>query len=145
MKIGRKLIAATIIATFMLFAFCACGSDNSTENNTAESSDTNTENNTEEDTEESTGYESGTIQQQAVMVNGNLYIYDDEGYVSEISEDYELYGEIAEENNDEYPSEELHASRISAGQKVYVKSDNSDYIYVQNSDGNYEKYLIDEN
>ncbi len=136
----RKLIVALVMVFMLSFVLCSCGSGDSTDSNT----DNNTDTGIEDDTEESTGYESGTIQRQTVMVNGNLYVYDDEGQVSEIPDSYELYGEIAEENNDEYPSEELHASRISAGQKVYVNSDNDEYIYVQNASGNYEKYVIDE-
>lgn len=127
MKRMKKQILFIAAVLVMLFTFCSCGYDSNMENIT-------------EDVEESTGYESETIQFQTVMINNCLYVYGDEGWISEIPETYELYGEIKEENNEDYPTEELHSSRIAIGQKVYVNSNDYGYIYVQNEDGTYGKY-----
>ncbi len=127
MKRIKKYILFIMSALVVLFAFCSCSADDSIENVT-------------EAVEETTGYESGTIQFQTVMINNCLYVYGDEGWLSVIPETYELYGEIKEENNEDYPTEELHASRIAVGQKVYVNSNDYGYIYVQNEDGTYGKY-----
>ncbi len=96
-----------------------------------------------ESTDESYGYPSGTVQIECVMVNKQLFQYSDEGWLSDIPKGYEKIGSVAAVDNNDYPDENFHASRLSVDDEIYADSDSDDMnvIYVKYKDGTYGKFV----
>lgn len=102
-----------------------------------------TPNSGEQVAQESTGYPSGTVQMECVMVSDQLFQYSDEGWLNSIPEGYEKVGTVLEVDNDNYPTENFHAGRLSVGDEVYAElnSEEMKVIYVKYKDGSCAKFV----
>ena len=102
-----------------------------------------TTNNEKKVAQGSTGYPSGTMQIECVMVDDQLFQYSNEGWLTSIPEGYEKAGSVLEVDNDNYPTENFNAGRLSVGDEIYVMSDSEEMetIYVKYEDGTCAKFV----
>lgn len=96
-----------------------------------------------QETVASTGYPSEEVQRPAVFYTGYLYFYTAEGFDLPLADGFEKAGVIKEVNNNVYPSEEFHASRVETGQEIYADEDDKSKIFVKYEDG-YAPFYIEE-
>ena len=103
-----------------------------------------------------TGYASGEIQFSCVMVNGQLYRFDTNGWDQKIPDGYVEIGQVESEIITEYPGENLQASRVEVGSVIYGQAQSgadtaagpaaedgrgaSDDVYVQTPGGSIGRF-----
>lgn len=117
-----------ILLTLALCVLCGCGGQNDKEVST---------------TQESTGYPGGEVQRQYVMVDGTLYVYDDNGTVDALPAGYAENGTIEKISNSEIPDENYEASQMETGLTIYVKEGEA-LIYVGDEEQGYQCFKVQE-
>lgn len=124
-----------------IFALCLCmflltGCGNAVKNKTNDNS------NRPETSADMTGFPTGTIQRECLYANGFLYLYDCRWNDGLQNGDYTYYGEIKEEDVYNIPNSDLTAAWIEVGSKVYVCSENTESVIVEEN-GLLYKYTKD--
>ncbi|MCI8388609.1 MAG: hypothetical protein HFE63_09115 [Clostridiales bacterium] len=119
-------------ALFIIFALPSCGIHSDVSTNT--------------------GYPSGQIQREMLYYDGSVWgrdFYGDDNYGSgryldELPSGYTLVGEITSEDSYNIPAVDFQSAHIKVGVKVYASDENSDYIYLEDSDKtkiHYDRFL----
>ena len=84
------------------------------------------------------GYPDGELQWTYIFWEGNLYS-NDAIFVKTLPEDAYQIGEIAKEDNINYPDENLEASHIDVGVEVYS---DTRYLYIKAGTDSYRRFSI---
>lgn len=122
----KKIMALFVSVSCIIMSLSFC-----TVNKTyAEAVEETTE---EETTVAPTGYPDEEVQKEYLFWDGSLYTYD-VYYLTELPEDAIEIGEIGTVDDINYPDEDLEASHLVAGLRVY-KDASRDYLYVESNEG----------
>lgn len=83
----------------------------------------------------------GAIQDPTVMVNGWLYVFAESEYYDSIPDGYNLFGQVAAQDNNTLPTQELHAAQLPVGTEIYTSPTNNGVdLLVMLSDGGIHRF-----
>ena len=82
-----------------------------------------------------TGYPSNEVQRPCVFYQGELYIYDTDGFNKPLEEEFKKTGMVAGVDNTQYPELEFYGCRVDVGQEIYARPDNTEKIFLKYENG----------
>ena len=79
------------------------------------------------------------VREQQLMYDGEIYYYNEMGFVDELPDDYEQVGTVKQTSDSKKPTEDFHGCRVVVGQNVYAADDHPFEIYLEFESG-YAKF-----